>query len=341
MVRLLNFRTAVWASLGLLAVQLTAQSSLPMDSAKAELVRLRAAMTTADSSNQLDAAYMARMQLAPLVKGKEAVILLQKAASLADSLGRPDLGASAHAALGARFAGMGNHAAAYAETLLADSLEREVHVRENAHQLDELDRLAAERDSIARAGLDREQRMAMALVEVQRNADQWMKVALAAMITGPLLLLLLLFRMGTRNRRTAATIQDLRKEVDALKEQSASKNRAERVVPEVQMEQRAVPVTAPPVEQQMKPVVEGMFRKAGPERLRTLQEARRSGDHEKVVRVVASLKPQLLAFDPQRFAPLITRLKAPGAAMDRSQWTADLDALEQGLMQLLDGLPGQ
>jgi hypothetical protein len=273
---------------------------------------------------------MTRMQLAPLVKGKEAVILLRQAATLADSLGRPDLGAGAHAALGKRFAEMGNHAAAYAESLLADSLERSVYARESAHQLDELDRLAEERDSIARAGLDREQRMAMALVEVQRNADQWMKVALAAMVTGLVLLLVVLFRMGGRSRKMRASIAALQQEVERLK---VPVNR--RKEPPAQVEPPK-PADMPSVVQlDLDSMSAKQFLKAAPERLATLAAARQQGDQAKVLRVAATLKPQLLAMDEPRFGPLLARIRREGAANDVRQWAADLDALESGIKDLL------
>jgi hypothetical protein len=71
------------------------------------------------------------------------------------------------------------------------------------------------------------------------------------------------------------------------------------------------------------------------ERLVTLREARMSGDREKVIRVVRSLKPQLVSLDASYFNELCGRLVAEEA--DATSWSQDLDRFEQGVERLIEG----
>jgi HPt (histidine-containing phosphotransfer) domain-containing protein len=77
-----------------------------------------------------------------------------------------------------------------------------------------------------------------------------------------------------------------------------------------------------------------LVRRRGAERLSTLRDARQRGDHDKVIRVVHSLKPQLVGLDAEYYTALCARLVAQGAPQNGS-WNADLDALERGMGQLL------
>lgn len=292
---------------------------------------LRAAMAHADSGGDRQAAFDVRIQLALQDGRSGAFALLAQAAALADSMQRPDLGALAHHLLAKRHAGGGAYAMAYSEAVIADSLDRVREMQElqrlEAEQAVVQKHLAAERDSIAQAAQAREHAQEQTIADVLRRSGSWMIAAFAALLTGVLLVLMLFYRMGRITGRMRATIEELRREVEVLK------HAGPRAVP-VEAEKPEPPM-AHPVDEAMKPVVAGMFRKDAPERLTTLRDARLRGDNDKVLRVVASLKPQLLSFDADRFAPLITRLKAPGAAADRQQWNTDLDALETGLAELL------
>ena len=71
------------------------------------------------------------------------------------------------------------------------------------------------------------------------------------------------------------------------------------------------------------------------ERLITLREARTNGDREKVVRVVRSLKPQLVSLDAAYFNELCGRLVAEEA--DPTTWAQDLDRFERGVERLIEG----
>lgn len=297
-------------------------SAAQSDSLKAVMAEHRAAMAHADSIGDGYAAFEARMRLAEWAKQPEAFSLLEQAAALADSLQRPDLGAMAGRVLARRYAASGRYAQAYAESLTADSLDRlrELHEATQTEEAFATERrqLEAAQDSLVSIAAQRERAMAQAIVELQEKADRWMMVALAVLLLGLLLVAWLLFRSRSTSTKLHASIEALRKQVGQLNESGPS---PARVVPE------------PPstVDEAMKPVVKGLFKQAAPERLATLRDARQRGDTDKILRVVASLKPQLLAFDPERFGPLITRLRASGAAANTRQWAADLDALEEGV----------
>lgn len=78
-----------------------------------------------------------------------------------------------------------------------------------------------------------------------------------------------------------------------------------------------------------------LFRKRAPERLATLRDARARGDHEKVARVLHTLKPQLLALDEHGAGAVCLRLIAEGAQEDALRWQQDLDQLERSMEHLL------
>lgn len=324
------------------SAQLSAQSGMnAADSLKAEILQQHTTLALADSVGDLHAAFEARMQLVPLVRRTESIDLLKQAATIADSLDRPDLGAMAHRLLAKSYASGGNPAAAYAESIVVDSLDRIREMREMERSNDQharvLDQIGAAQDSLAQAGLDRERRLAVALVQVQSDARSWMWVALVAIGLCLAVVLGLFYRMGRTSRKLRATIEGLRKELDALK---SAGNRRKSTEPRSDVarpspESRLVVPTPTPVHDAMKPVAEGMFRKGAPERLATLRQARELGDNDKILRVVTTLKPLLVSFDEARFSPLFERLKAAGAPSNAQQWTADLDALEVGVQELL------
>lgn len=297
------------------------------DSLRAVIASQEAALAYADSTGNLIASFEARLHLAELARSAQAFTLLKEACTLADSLRRPDLGVMARRMLAKRHAAAGQYALAFAASQGADSLD---HLRELDEAAEVAARHAAERqqlevaaDSLLQTGLQRERTMAQAIVELQTKADRWMLIALAVLLLALLLVVWLLYRAGRMSTRLQGTIENLRKDVGDRKVRP--------VPPPVDEEPTAVQVPPTVVDEAMKPVVEGLFRKAAPERLQTLRDARQRQDIEKTLRVVASVKPQLLAFDAERFGPLIARLKAPGAASDALQWSADLDALEKGI----------
>lgn len=285
----------------------------------------RQAVLMADSAGDRVAALEARMALAPWVKEREALPLLERAITLADSLDRPDMGAEAYRLLGERHAARGRYQQAYASLVQAAGLDDR---REQRNEVYWEERLAAaeaqarvQRDSLVQRAGTREQTMGQAITELQRAVQLWMIVAAAVLLVGLLLILLLFYRAGRSTTRAHQAIAELKAR---LEEQPSASFAGPEVSPS-------------PVDAAMEPVVDAIFRKQAPERLATLRAARQRGDAQKIRRVVASLKPQLLAFDAARFGPLISRLKAPGAAKETTPWNADLDALEAALEELLRG----
>lgn len=313
------------------------------DSLKAVVAGQRALMVQADSTGQLQTAFDARIHLASLARKPEAEVLLKQAAALADSLDRPDLGAMARRILARRYARSGQHAAAYAESVLADSLQAVGDQREAAHWEDhhakELQSMAMERDSLVQLGAERERRMAQAIVDLGERADAWMYAAFAALITGLLLVIGLLYRMGHVGKKRRAEIDELKVKLAQQQQPDPSGIRPSNLGKPICT--LPFPGASNPVQDAvdlaMRPVAKGMFSKDAPERLSTLQDARKRGDNEKLLRVVATLRPYLLGVDAERFSPLIARLKAPGAADKAELWNADLDTLEAALRELLPG----
>lgn len=293
---------------------------------------LRAAVLRADSVKDLRSAVDLRIQLAGQEGRGTAIVLLKQAAALADSAQRTDLGTMAHRMLAERLAQSGDAAMAFREAMRADSLDRLREAQElrrvEANHAHELGRMAAQRDSIAEAARVQEQVLGQAIADVLQRAGSWMIAAIAALLTGVLLVIMVFLRTGRITGRMRATIEELRKELEALKRAPPIRTEAPPKPPEA---------TVHAVDEAMKPVVAGLFEKGAPERMATLRDARLRGDKDKVLRVVASLKPQLLSFDADRFGPLIARLRAADAAADSRQWNADLDALEAGVKELLEG----
>ncbi len=316
---------------GLLIAAVT-QAQVPAnakDSLRLALQHARQRLSVADSGGTLADRFDARVELGQLAPGRESVLLLQQAALFADSLKRPDLGAMAHRLLAARSAALGQYAAAYTAQLKSDSLDRQREWDELEAQDALVQAQLAERDSLLAQGHARELGMARAIAELQEKVHTWAYISGALLLLGLALVLGLFYRAGRATTRMQATIDSLRTELLALKKRPPAEAK-----PPVKATQATA---AHAVDEAMKPVVAGMFGKGAPERLATLREARQRGDTAKIVRVVASLKPQLLSFNAERFAPLIARLKAPNAADDQVQWNKDLDELDAGVVDLLEG----
>lgn len=78
-----------------------------------------------------------------------------------------------------------------------------------------------------------------------------------------------------------------------------------------------------------------LFHKRMPERLGALNAARARGDHEKVARVLVSMRPQLAQQDGTRFNERCARLIAAGERVLTSSSAADLDRLIADVEQVL------
>ncbi len=84
-------------------------------------------------------------------------------------------------------------------------------------------------------------------------------------------------------------------------------------------------------------VLLSLFRKQMPERLQALKEARSRGDHVKVLRVITSIRPQLLHHDAERFTDRCARLIASGPAVLEEASRHDLDGLIADMERALGG----
>ena len=84
-------------------------------------------------------------------------------------------------------------------------------------------------------------------------------------------------------------------------------------------------------------VLLSLFRKRMPERLQALKEARSRGDHEKVLRVITSIRPQLVHHDAERFTELCTRLIAAGPTVLEETARSERDGFISDVERSLGG----
>lgn len=170
-------------------------------------------------------------------------------------------------------------------------------------------------------------------------SERWMFLALGPGADLVLLLIIVLVRGGRHNKRIRSEMDALRAEITAMK--APPRNRIR--------EQVIAPVTEPPpavdVAVVPEPIVAdtsamdatllALFRKRAPERLATLRDARVRGDHEKVARVVHTLKPQLVALDENGLGALCLRITASDPARDPKELNSELDLLDRSIERLL------
>lgn len=162
-----------------------------------------------------------------------------------------------------------------------------------------------------------------------------MVIALLVAVVAVLVVVVLLLRTGRLVRKARSEMALLRAEVAASKIVPANRVRSPEQVIQRESKWEEPPVVAEttvPVDE----TVTAMFRKRIPERLSTLREARGRGDHEKVVRVVHTLKPQLVATD-ETLAELCAAITRPAAHAEELKWNTDLDRLEAAIEARLRG----
>lgn len=295
----------------------------------------------ADSLGVLDEAVRWRMALAALSKPKEAQALYEEVVHLADSTGRIEDELTARKALANTLAARGQMNQAYDEALRVADKSAEWSAQQaevSKEKADEFVRLAAQqRDSLATASDAGRREAELRINEAHEDTEFWMVVAIGAIAVGLIALVVVVAMNGRAVRKQRAEIGALRAELDALRERPKNRMRETVVVP-AEQPQVPPPVVAPvergPASAPLDPMLEAMFRKQAPERLIALHDARSRGDHEKVQRVVHTLKPQLVNFDPS-FAERCSRITEVGAPKDQPRWNAELDAFEQAVKRLL------
>lgn len=328
--------------MSLWTVQVIAQTDLLPESPEAMAAaraEQRYHMHRADSMGDLAQRIGSRFALAAIVPQKEAMVLYMEALHLADSAGWQADAVAAHTALADILASKGQAKQAYTEARAA------LHVSERMFK-DSLLRLTgefnaatrqatAERDSLGAALSTQAKEAGRRIDEAHEEADWWMWSAIGIGLAALLVILLLAHGNRKALRAQRREIAELRDELSAFAERERNRARAAADAPVTVPPSTAVePLVGAPPSVGMEPVLVAMFQKQAPERLATLREARRRGDHEKVQRVVHTLKPQLVNFEAS-FADLCARITEAGAPAEVQRWNADLDAFESGVTRLL------
>ncbi|MBK7945397.1 MAG: hypothetical protein IPJ85_08855 [Flavobacteriales bacterium] len=120
------------------AIAVGQSTSAQRDSLRVMVRAMKLVISQLDSSGPSEKAVAARMELAAIVKDKEAIPLLDAAAALSDSLNDAVLEGKARVALSKRLSAMGNHKRANAELLRALELGEEVTAANNERQAKEI-----------------------------------------------------------------------------------------------------------------------------------------------------------------------------------------------------------
>ncbi|MCB0766947.1 MAG: Hpt domain-containing protein [Flavobacteriales bacterium] len=340
MLRTALFLILLHASTGAMAITNAAQR----DSVRLRIVTLKAELLALDSAGRLAEAVSTRLKIAELVPRKEGISYLTDAAALADSLGDPELGIEVRSRLLQQLREAGDSKRALQEATRIIELERALATSEgerHLHAMDDLVRAGRqEKDSLVTVS-DAARRDAEGRVnDARENAELWMYIALGTIAIALVAVVLIVLMNGRALRRQRTEIAGLRADLNAWVERS--QNRVRESVAAVPTVDPIPPVAPPspivtevpseaPVED---PMVLAFFRKQAPERLTTLRDARSRGDHEKVQRVVHSLKPQLVSLEPG-LVELCARITASGAHDRPDRWNADLDALMSAVERLL------
>ncbi|HRD52150.1 MAG TPA: Hpt domain-containing protein [Flavobacteriales bacterium] len=329
------------------AIAVGQSTSAQRDSLRELVSAMKLALAQVDSSGPLEKAVESRIQLAALVKDKEAIPLLDAAAALSDSLNDARLEGTVRVALSKRLSAMGNYKRANAELLLALELGEAVTAANNERQAkeaaDQLARHLIERDSLiaAREGALSLARRQAGLAQKEIATREWMLVATAALAVAIIFALVILLRRAQRK-----AIGKLRAEVEGFRARigemtvtmEALKRKLDRpavVAPSLPTAPTpAQPTIAGPDAATHDPMVLALFLKQAPERLATFKDARLRGDIEKAVRVVHTLKPSLVSLDAARFTVLCARLVAPGYT-GSTAWNSDADTFTAAIEALL------
>ncbi|MBK9175052.1 MAG: hypothetical protein IPM46_01695 [Flavobacteriales bacterium] len=160
------YRTALLALLLLVCESGFAQSARQRrDSLRVTIAAMKADLARIDSTGPAARAVEARIKLAALLKGKEAIRVLDQAATMADSAREAQLGIDARTGLIERYRAVGDHKRALAEALRIIEIERNEsasNVERQAAEASGINRLhQQERDSLIAV---REQEASAALI---------------------------------------------------------------------------------------------------------------------------------------------------------------------------------
>ncbi len=312
---------------------------------------LQERIIAADSLQDALASATTRLELAGLQKPDVALRTLQEAANLLDSAKvASELSLRLHRDLAGRYAAKrdmvrSGHEWAQAMLVSDQLLAEAATTLEQERFLNAVSQ--ARVDSLSTAlGVERatnRNAMEAMIAEHARRSN----LALMAIAGGFAALLLSVLFFFLHARRARKDLNELRQEVTWLR--MVTKKGAEPTVVassiapvaprQSELPQVLSPITAPPpiaTRTEEEAMLLALVRRRGEERLQTLRDARSRGDHDKVVRVVHSLKPQLVSLDATYFTDLCGRLVSTDPRTDPQQWTADLDRFEAGMTRVMD-----
>ncbi len=310
------------------------------DSLRKVVAVQRALLQRVDTAGDVSMRIAVRLHLSTMVKPKEAIVILRESSDLAQAARLLEDEIAARTYLAQAYSGSGDHRKAYAESMLITALGNErlaLQAERSAARMDSLLKVAqTEHHETIRKDMLRQLEVEEGAARQKTLTERWMVIALGIAAIALLVVTFLVLRNGLQAKRTKVEMAALRAEVEALR--GSPQNRLRDQPPVVVAPD---PSAAHPIAEaaEVAPaVVDGtllaIFRKRGPERLSTLREARSRDDQEKVVRVIHTLKPQLVAMDAERFAPLCASLTAPGSIENAQRWNNDLDQLEAAMERL-------
>lgn len=313
-----------------------------------ELLNIRIA--AADSAMDGVAGGTARLELAAQVKPAQAIRLTQEAVALLDSAdGATELALRAHQELAYLYAAGKTLGKSIGEWEEVVRLTNELRADDAAalEKAQFMNAVATGRIDSLTTALGTERAAASnALETMSAEHDRRSNMALMAIGGGVVALLLTVLFFSLHTRRTRAELKELRQEATWLR--MVSKKGSEPTVVASSLAHTApAPVVLPPVftpapspapatyNAEEEAMLLALVRRRGEERLQTLRDARSRGDIDKVVRVVHSMKPQLVSLDAAYFSEICGRLVAADPRTNPAQWSADLDRFEAGMARVL------
>lgn len=324
----------------------------PVDDAIASIEQRIAA---ADSAHDAVAGATSRLELVDLVKSYQGLKLMQEAAGLLDSVpGSAELALHVHRDLADRYTALksydkANHEWAEVSRLTDVLREEAVAAVEKAGFLNAV--AQGRIDSLTTALGAERAAASNAMEAMAAEHDRRSNLALMAIGGGVLALLLSLSCFWVYIRRQRAELKGLQQEVTWLRmvskrssEPTVVASSATNALPKTGLPEVLVPVPAPsPLRDgpnvafnpEEDAVLLALVRRRAEERLRTLRDARSRGDVDKVLRVVHSLKPQLVSLDGPYFTELCGRLVTADPRTDPARWAADLDRFEAGMVRVI------
>lgn len=344
------FFAVVLLGLGLSA---HAQDEAPVP-AKDTVALLEQRVAEADSAGDSVAGATLRMELAALVKPFLGLKLLQEAAIGLDSAATsPELAMRVHRELAERYtssSALEKAGREWAEVArLSDVLRSEAaSAVEQAHFMNAVAQGRIDSLTTAMSVAKADHRNAIEnLTAEQARREEY---ALYAIIGGLVLLLLSVLFFSLHIRRQRAELKEVRQELTWLR-MVAKKGTEPTVVatsvappipPKVELPQVVQPPPVAPApavaaeRTEEDAMLLALVRRRGVERLQTLREARATGDNDKVVRVVHTMKPQLVSLDAPYFTELCGRLVSTDPRVDPARWAEDLDRFEAGMTRVLE-----